>query len=85
MMYKYKDEKPNLFTDDGQRLFLHIRDKVNFLLSKSGAVTMEKAIYDCSGDTWEKMACVDRMVELNEIREIPQENPLGQHRIFIKV
>lgn len=35
------------------------------------------------GDTWQKMACVDRMVELGELKEIPNStSSVGQHRIF---
>ena len=41
------------------------RDNVHNLLAKSGAVTMGCAIRGCGGgDSWDMLACVDRLVEL---------------------
>lgn len=81
-MYKYQELRSQLFTDEGQRLFLRIRDHMVKLLKTSGACTMEMAIRGASGDDWIRMACVDRLVELEEIVEVHQEHPAGQHRIF---
>lgn len=84
-MYNYEKERQHLFTDEGQRLFLKIRDHVMEMLRASGAVTMAKALEAEMGDSWHKMACVDRMVELKELLEI--RNPYsdaGQHRIFVR-
>ena len=83
-MYNYKKIKKNLFTEKGQVTFTTIRDKIHKILKTSGAITMEKAIEGISGDSWEHMACVDRMVELGELREICHPNQVaGQYRIFI--
>ena len=84
-MYKYEDERDNIFTEQGQRRFLMVRDHVHKLLDRSGAITMGKALEAVTGDSWEGMAYVDRMVELDEIREIiPSVMPAGQDRIFVK-
>lgn len=84
-MYDYRIQRENLFTDDGQRMFLRVRDHVNALLKESGAVRMDKAMRGAGGgDTWDQLACVDRMVELGELWEVPQDNPAGQHRIFTR-
>ncbi len=87
-MYEYETEKPKLFTDKGQRAFLKIRDHVQSCLKMSGAVRMEKAMSppggSGAGDTWTMMACVDRLAELGEIREIRHGECAGQHRIFVK-
>ena len=83
-MYDYKKEREKIFTDDGQKLFLEIRDRVHRLLNLSGAVRMNEAIHGSCGDSWETLACVDRLVELEEIREIGQQaEVVAQHRIFI--
>lgn len=82
-MYNYQTEKPKIFTEDGQERFLKIRDNVQRLLKQSGAVMMEKAISAVTGDSWLPMACVDRLVELKEIREITKEGVAGQHRVFV--
>lgn len=85
-MYSYEKMRREVFTDNGQRAFLRIRDRVNILLRESGAVTMECAIARESGDTWTMIACVDRMVELGELREIVDPcRSAGQFRIFVKV
>ncbi len=84
MSYEYKVEREKAFTDEGQRTFLAIRDRVKRLLAQSGAVTMGAAINGATGDSWVMLACVDRLVELGEIREIPQTHAVaGQNRIFI--
>ncbi len=82
-MYVYKQEKPLLFTEDGQVMFLKIRDRVRFLLKEAGAFTMESAIKDCTGSTWSMLACVDRLVELGEIRELTTQGTVpGEYRVF---
>jgi len=82
-MYNYEKEKQKIFTEDGQETFLKIRDKIQHLLKQSGAVMMQNAISGVTGDTWLHLACVDRLVELNEIKEVTKDNVAGQHRIFI--
>lgn len=85
-MYNYQTERTKIFTEEGQEDFLRIRDHVQGLLRKAGAFTMARA-FDarCSGDTWTQIACVDRLVELGEIREVKQPNYIaGQDRIFVK-
>lgn len=84
-MYDYQKIKPVVFTDEGQRMFLRVRDHVHRVLKEAGSITMEKAMAGAQGgDSWEMMACVDRLVELGEIREIRQHGQVaGQHRIFM--
>ena len=79
-MYKYETEKPFVFSEDGQVAFLQIRDKVQVLLKAGGAFAMGKV-----ANSWEQMACVDRLVELGEIRTINRgEQCQGQYRLFTK-
>lgn len=61
-----------------------VRDRVKKLLKESGAVTMGNAM-SVSGDSWTSMACVDRLVELKELREIPQSDVPGQCRVFVPI
>jgi hypothetical protein len=83
-MYSYETEKKKLFTESGQVMFLAIRDRVNSLLEQSGAVRMQEAIATTAGDSWEMLACVDRMVELGELHEITGKDVAGQHRVFTR-
>jgi hypothetical protein len=83
-MYKYEELKEIIFTEDGQVMFLKIRDNVSRLLELSEAFSMSSVIKCVSGDTWKMMACVDRLVELGEIREITEPNKVaGQNRVFV--
>ena len=84
MTYEYAMQRPNVFTEDGQVMFLKIRDAAKALIAKSGAATCEKIIGGCTGNSWDMLACVDRLVELKEIQEIPNTlSRAGQHRLFV--
>ena len=84
MPYRYEEQRENLFTDEGQRMFLKIRDSAQRLLAQSGAAMCSKIIAGASGDGWLMMACVDRLVELGELVEVPNsQSRAGQHRLFV--
>lgn len=84
MSYSYEAEKPRLFTDEGQRTLLKMYKRVNRILDECGAVRMQEALSGFCGDSWFLLACVDRMVELDEIREITGSDVPGQHRVFVR-
>ena len=85
-MYDYQTQRPNLFTEDGQLMFMKIRDEAHRLLKLSGAVMSDRLIGVTTGDTWNMLACIDRLVELKEIREITTPGEVaGQHRVFVSV
>ena len=73
-MYNYQNEKSKIFTEDGQVIFLKIRDKTQQLLKQSGAVMMSNILNGITGDSWLHLACVDRLVELGEIKEITNDS-----------
>lgn len=81
MSYDYQVERQKLFTDEGQRKFIQARDHAKALLKSAGCFRMDAILNKVSGDTWQAMACVDRLVELGEVVEIPQKT-VGQYRIF---
>jgi hypothetical protein len=83
--YSYATERDRLFTEDGQKLFLQIRDTVTRLLANAEAFRSDKAWKGCSGDSWQFLAALDRLVELGEIRELtPAGTVAGQHRVFVR-
>jgi len=82
-MYNYQTERSKIFTEEGQRIFLAVRDRANELIVQAGAVSMQHATTVGSGDSWFLMACVDRLVELKELREITGPNTAGQDRVFV--
>lgn len=83
MPYDYAAERPNLFTEDGQVMFLRIRDATHALLKSAGAARSQEMMVG-AGDSWTMLACVDRLVELGEIREVTGPTVPGQHRVFVK-
>ena len=82
-MYNYEKEKPHIFTEEGQRQFLKVRDNVKKMLKETGAFKMRYAWKNLVGDSWLMLACVDRLVELGEIREITESDVAAQDRVFI--
>ncbi len=83
-MYEYSKLKEKVFTERGQEMFLEIRDNTKSLLKSSGAVRMQEAIKGTSGDSWLMLACVDRMVELEELKELTSDDVIGQNRVFVR-
>ncbi len=83
-MYRYEDYREGLFTDEGQRKLIQTREKVLAILDKSGVIVMEKAVacVPGGGDSWEKMAYIDRMVELGDLRVLDQAGGVTQNRLF---
>jgi hypothetical protein len=84
-MYSYASERPFVFTEEGQGMFLKIRDNAARLLREAGAVRMQELIAGNTGTNWSMLACVDRLVELGELVEVTAgERVAGQHRIFTR-
>lgn len=82
MSYQYTDLRPRIFSEDGVRMLMAIRDNVRKLLTAAGAVRMQEAIATVSGDSWLMLACVDYLVQIGELVEISRPGCAGQHRVF---
>ena len=85
MSYSYQHERPWAFSEEGQVQFLAIRDRINRLLTLAGACRMQEITLHQTGSSWQMIACVDRLVELGEIREITNGDVCGQHRVFVRM
>ena len=85
MGYSYLTEKAEIFTEDGQVMFLRIRDHARKLLEVSGAVTGGKLLAaGGTGSSWTMMACVDRLCELGELRKV-YDGSWWQHSVYVAV
>jgi len=85
LSYDYETQKPNLLTPQGQKGLFEVRALADERIETAGAVTMTKATNGCSlPNSWDRLAAMDYLVELGELREIPQENVRAQDRIFVK-
>lgn len=84
MAYRYEDIRPHIFTEDGQRMFLKIRDESKRLIAEAGACRSDKLMKAAgTGDSWHMLACIDRLVELGELQELTGDEVAGQHRVFV--
>lgn len=83
MSYDYATERPNIFTEHGQVMFLSIRDNAKRLLAEAGAARSAEMMRGCAGNVWTMLACIDRLVELGEIRELTPLGAAGQDRVFV--
>ncbi len=85
MGYDYAKQKPQVFSEDGQVLFLKMRDKAKRLLKEAGAFRLQELMDGFTGSTWDMIACVDRLVELGEILELARPSQMSswsQNRVF---
>lgn len=73
-----------MFTEEGQNMFLKVRDNVKRLLNETGAFQMQKAFKNVYGDSWLQLACIDRLVELREIVCIPNQTCMTQNKVYIE-
>jgi hypothetical protein len=84
--YKYSEIKPALFLEKNQKGFLNIRERVLEMLKYAGAVqSVAVANQHFMGNTYGVYAVLDRMVELGEVVEIPQQKVNVGDRVFVKV
>lgn len=84
-MYEYQKEKAWLFSDEGQRVLLKIRDKAREWYELAGAVRVGNlmGISGLSSDSWQNLACIDRLVELKEY-QIANGDGATQNWILIR-
>jgi len=83
-MYIYEEQKKKVLTKEGQKMLLSIRKRKNKLLLE-GVAKMSDLITGITGtgDPWIRMACVDRLVELGELKEVTKPRVWGQDRMFV--
>lgn len=82
-VYSYENERPYVFTDEGQRQLIQMRDWVLLKLSTAGAFTAGKALGVVSTpDTYKAWALLDRLVELGVVVEVPGQTGLSQYLVY---
>jgi len=84
MLYNYTVEKPRIFTEEGQVIFLKIRDRINEFIKTSGAFRADKVLSNITGTSFQHRACLDRMIELGEIVCLSSDEIWGQYKVYTK-
>jgi len=83
-VYTYQALRPTLFTEEGQVRLLKVRDNAHRLLAQAGAFRAPRAWEGVGvSDTFELLACLDRLVELGEIRCL-NPDARGQDLVYVK-
>lgn len=83
-MYDYQTELPRIFTEDGVKKLIEIRDAVNKLLKLTGAFRYD--YLHISGDSWFTLACVDYLVETKELVRLQgTENYWTQYQVYTAI
>lgn len=83
MSYSYASERPWLFTEEGQVALLKTRDNAQRLLRLAGAFEQMRAWEGVQApDTFKNLACVDRLVELDELRCL-NKGAAGQDEVYV--
>lgn len=85
VVYDYEDYKEYTFSDSGQRDLILARDFASEMLRQAGAVRCNE-LMSCmkSGDSWQRLSVIDRLVELGEIRQVNMvEETATQYRVFV--
>ncbi len=83
-MYKYSEQRKNLFTEEGQAWLLKMHEKATRLCKVSGAVRMDK-LHGMADTSWDDLACMDRLVELGYFLQVTGPHVRGQDRVFVMV
>lgn len=88
MTYDYAKERPELFTEDGQRVLLAVRDAAFDLISTAGAVraaeVMDVAVKRLgAASSWTMLAALDRLVEIKDLVQV-YDGGWAQHRVFCR-
>ena len=85
MAYSYATMKEKTLTDEGVNALFAIRDRAHKLIDFAGACRYEVMLKGIHiSDNWLALACVDRLVEMGEIKEVVIPGVPTQWRIFVK-
>lgn len=79
--YIYEECKSEIFSEEGQIDFLKVRDNVKELLKIAGAFDIHH-VKMVHSDNFFTYACIDRLLELGEIREVPADYQFAE-RTFV--
>ena len=83
-VYEYQDWRFKVFTEEGQIIFLQIRDNVQKMLKQTGAFKHTYAYGSVSSDSYTMAACIDRLVELKEIIIVSPDSTIWCDRIYTR-
>lgn len=82
-MYNYSEQRPYVFTEEGQNDLFTVLARIEFLKNYTEIATSANLIKKLSGDTQKHIAVIDYLEEKQVIQEIKlKDTPFLQNRIF---
>ena len=83
MAYKYEVERKALFSEEGVKMLLKVRDNVDRLLKYSGAFECGYAMSNVGGDSWQHLAALDYLCEIGVLKKVYDQGR-GQDQVFVR-
>lgn len=89
MSYSYQTERPYVFSEEGSENVMRAKNYIDKALEQHGAVRCEEAMSGANfkgcPTSWERLVCIDRLVEIGEIRGVREGRGFAtQHQVYIK-
>jgi hypothetical protein len=86
MSYNYELQRHEIFSEDGIKTLVKMRDKAKELIKVAGAARADKIMSATMGDSWTMLAALDYMVETGDLYRVTAERTtMGQHQIFTEL
>lgn len=82
-MYKYSEQRPYVFTEEGQKDLFIVLTRIEFLKNHTEIATAINLVKNLLGDSWNHMTIINYLEERKVIQEIKlKDTPFLQNRIF---
>lgn len=82
--YVYEEQKARIFTEDGVKTLLSLRDRVHSFLGETGAFRVDEAL-GIEGDTYLLCAIIEFLAEIGEIKAAAEGPDLNfQDHVFVR-
>lgn len=80
-MYDYESMKPKLFTEEGFRVLLKVKENADRMSEIAGCATVDKLMSSVTGDSWLMLAAIDFLEEKGYLRKVSSSGAT-QHHVY---
>lgn len=82
-MYNYSEQRPYVFTEEGQNDLFEVLSRIEFLKNYTEIATSDNLTKKLKSTPFEQIVIIDYLVERGVILEVKlQDTPFLQNRIF---
>lgn len=85
MGYSYTEMRPKIFTEEGTKALVSMRDKMREYFKTAGACTIWSlfTVKDAAADSWLTLAIIDYLVEKQECKKIELPERFSQYWVLV--